>query len=287
FGGEVTITGEIGLPPDGFLGGAQPFKYKVEVKKLDGIDTYHPLLNDINVSIAEWNNGSPIPCDPAFDLVCQRNLHPTNDSDGLGDGWYPYLEDNTPPYTRHLVLSVLGRWQTTPAMEGLWSIKITAKDPNTTPPTVYAGIQQVTVRIDNTPPVGDLSITGATFKGAPLDNAVNCGKFPVDTIITGDYSAHDPGTVAATPDFQHFGSLSLSILPSGPANGATVNPSNRAFWVVPTTGENGTWLLNTAGMDPCGYVIHLEVSDRTNVNSSGDPYTFTKDIGFCLIETPK
>jgi hypothetical protein len=26
--------------------------------------------------------------------------------------------------------------------------------------------------------------------------------------------------------------------------------------VVPTTGEDGTWTLDTAGMDPCGYVIH-------------------------------
>jgi hypothetical protein len=58
FGGEVTITGEIGLPPDSYGGSALPFKYKIEVQKQDGVDTFHPLLNDISVSVAEWNSVS-------------------------------------------------------------------------------------------------------------------------------------------------------------------------------------------------------------------------------------
>jgi hypothetical protein len=287
FGGEVTITGEIGLPPDGFLGGAAPFKYKIEVQKLDGVDTYHPLLNDVTVSVAEWNSGSPIFCDIFSNFVCQQVLHPTNDGDGLGDGWYPYLEDTTGPFTRHLVTSVLGRWQTTAAMEGLWKIKITAKDPNVTPPTVFPGIQEITVRIDNTYPVGSLAIVSATFNGQPI-TAVNCGKFPVGTIITGSYSAHDPGTPPneLSADFQHFGSLSFGVLPGGPANGASVSPAGRSYPTVGTTGEDGTWTLDTHGMDPCGYVIHMEVVDRTNVNSTGNPYPFSTDVGFCLEAAP-
>ena len=282
FGAEVTITGEIGLPPDGFLGGAVPFKYKVEVKKLDGVDTYHPLLNDVTVSVAEWNGGVPIYCD-LFNFVCQQVLHPTNDGDGLGDGWYPYLEDTTGPYTRHLVTSVLGRWQTTAAMEGLWKIKITAKDPNVTPPTVFSGIQEITVRIDNTAPVGSLAITNATFNGVTVA-AVDCGKFKVGTILSGTYGAHDPGTPPndVSVDFKHFGSLSLGILPGGPAHGVTVSPSSRSYPTVSTSGEDGTWTLNTAGMDPCGYVIHMDVYDRTNVNSTGNAYGFSTDVGFCL-----
>jgi len=39
-------------------------------------------------------------------------------------------------------------------------------------------------------------------------------------------------------------------------------------------------------MDPCGYVIHMVVSDRTNVNSVGSPFRVTADIGFCLEEAP-
>lgn len=294
FGGEVTITGELGLPPDVLGGGAQPFKYRVEVKRDDGIDTYHPLLNDIEVSVAEWISGVPQFCS-LFNLVCQRTLHPTNDSDGFGDGWYPYLEDTTAPHTRHLVTSILGRWQTTAAMEGRWKIRVTAKNPNTSPATLLPGVQEVTVWIDNTAPVAGLSITGATFNGTPL-TAVDCGKFPVGTIITGTYTAHDPGTASNAADFQHFGGLSFAVLPGAPAHGASVDPSARSFPVVPTIGEDGTWTLNTGAipanpatgepgrpaMDPCGYVIHLTVCDRTNVDSRGNAYCRAADVGFCL-----
>lgn len=286
FGGEVTVTGEIGLPPDVLGGGAQPFKYRIQVKREDGVDVYHPLLNDIEVSYAMWNSGFPQFCDIFFDLVCQTILHPTNDGDGLGDGWYPYLEDTTPPNTRHLVTSTLGRWQTTAAMEGLWRIRIDAKDPNTMPPTFYPGIQDVLVRVDNTAPVASLNITGATFKGNPIP-AVDCGKFPVGTILSGTYSAHDPGNTSAAADFQHFGGVSFGVEPTGPANGATVNPSSRSYPVVPTTGENGSWTLDTAGMDPCGYIIRMVVCDRTNVNSTGNAYCVPAEVGFCLETPPK
>jgi hypothetical protein len=282
FGGEVTITGSLGLPPDSFGGGALPFKYRIDVKRNDGIDTYHPLLNDVEVSITERNNGAPIFCD-AFNIVCQRTVHPTNDLDGLGDGWYPYLEDATLPLTVDLITNTLGRWQTTVGMEGTWKIKITGKNPNVTPPTVFAGVQEILVRIDNTAPSASFTITGATFNGNPI-HAVDCGKFPVGTIITGQYSAQDPGTVApADPASAHFGGLTFEVLPSGPANGAAVVPSSRSFPTVPTIGETGkTWTLDTAGMQACGYVIHMVVCDRTNVDSRGNPYCVSADVGFCL-----
>lgn len=281
FGGEVTITGSLGLPPDSFGGGAQPFKYKVEVQKQDGVDTYHPLLNDVQVSYSERSNGLTIFCD-FFNTVCQKTLHPTNDSDGLGDGWYEYIEDDSLPLTRDLITNTLARWQTNKSMEGLWKIRITGKNPNVSPPTVFVGFQEILVRIDNTAPTASFAITGATFNGNPI-TAVDCGKFPVGTIITGTYSAHDPGTVAPMdPAFAHFDTVSFSVLPAGPAHGAAVNPSSHSFPAVATTGEDSTWSLNTAGMDPCGYVIHMDVTDRTNVDSRGNPFHATWDVGFCL-----
>ena len=94
---------------------------------------------------------------------------------------------------------------------------------------------------------------------------------------------HDPGLVSPN---QHFNSLSLSVSPAGPANGVGPTPSIRSYPIpVPTTGEAGTWTLNTAGMDPCGYVLRLVASDRTNVNSAGYAFQLAYDIGFCL-ETP-
>ncbi len=290
FGGVVTITGRIGNPPDAFGGGAVPFKYRIEVSP-DGVDDWHPLTNQITVKVSEAVNGIPIQCDPINhpgDIVCDQVLVATDDGDGLGDGWYTYLEDLSLPSQRFLVNDVLGHWLTNASMEGLWKIRITAKNPATSPPTVFPGVQTVKVRIDNTAPSAPpapakpLTITGATFNGNPIP-AVDCGKFPVGTILTGTYEVHDPGTSA--PE-QHFGSLSLQVIPAAAAHGALVNPSSRSFPVVPTTGEAGTWTLDTHGMDPCGYVIRLTASDRTVVNSGFVGFTSTFDIGFCLVEAP-
>ena len=77
------------------------------------------------------------------------------------------------------------------------------------------------------------------------------------------------------------------MIPAGPANGVTPSPSARSYPLpVPTTGEAGSWTLNTAGMEACGYVIELGASDRTNYNSRGNPLTLIYDVGFCLEEAP-
>ena len=295
FGGAVTITGRIGNPPNSFGGGAAPFKYRVEVFGPPPFDSWQPLTNPITVKISEWLLGVPQECEPG-EFVCDVPLTPTDDGDGFGAGWYPYLEDIQGPNQRFLVVDRLASWATNVAMEGLWWIRISAKDPSG--PTLFPGVQTVRVRIDNTPPSGPagpgatqaqieadppLAITGATFNGNPIP-AVACGKFPVGTIITGTYEVHDPGLVSPN---QHFSALSLSILPAGPANGVTPNPSSRSFPVpVPTTGEAGSWTLDTHGMDACGYVLRLSASDRTNVNSVGQGFPLTYDIGFCLETAP-
>jgi hypothetical protein len=295
FGGEVRITGRIGNPPNSFGGGATPFKYRVEVFGPPPFDTWTPLMNPIVVGVSEWFSGNPVMCAPG-DFVCDVTLTPTDDADGFGPGWYTYLEDIQGANQRFLVVDKLASWSTTPAMEGLWRIRITAKDPSG--PTLFPGFQTVRVRIDNTRPSGPagpgatqaqieadppLTITGATFNGNPVP-AVDCGKFPVGTIITGTYEVHDPGTTAPN---QHFNALSLTVSPAGPANGVSPNPSSRSYpMVVPTTGEAGTWTLDTHGMDPCGYVIRLYATDRTNVNSTGNAYDMAYDVGFCLEPAP-
>jgi hypothetical protein len=190
----------------------------------------------------------------------------------------------------------LASWLTSAAMEGLWRIRITAKDP--AGPVLLPGFQVVRVRIDNTPPSGPagpgatqaqieadppLTVTGATLNGTPLP-AVACGKFPVGSIISGTYEVHDPGQVSPA---EHFRTLSLSVSPAGPAHGAATVPSSRSYPVVSTNGEAGTWTLDTHGMDPCGYVIRLHGWDRTNVNSAGYAFYMAYDVGFCLEPAPK
>ena len=304
FGGEVTITGRIFNPPNSFGGGASPFKYRIEIRK-DGEPDWHPLTNTITVKVSS-NPPGILPGCLGEDL-CDVTLTAVDDADGLGEGWYEYLEDTTGGLQRFLVLDTLGRWQTTSADEGMWRIRIRAKDPSTSPPTVFPGTKVVRVRIDNTSPSAPplplpppievhrvrLTLDEFTFEGV-TNPAVPCGEYPVGSILSGTYEAHDPGMTDLVN--QHFGSLSLDVIPDGPANGATPEifeaggvpliapfPSSRSFPTVPTTGESGKWRLDTGMMDPCGYVIRLYTSDRTNVGSGANVgFDEICDIGFCL-----
>jgi hypothetical protein len=303
----VTITGRIGDPPDAFGGGATAFKYRIEVFGPPPFDSWQPLTNPITVTVSEWFGGIPVQCAPG-EFECDVPLTPTDDGDGFGPGWYTYLEDIKGVNQRFLVVNKLASWFTNQAMEGMWTIRITAKDP--TVPMLLPGVQVVRVRIDNTAPSGPagpnatqaqieanppLAITGATFNGNPIP-AIDCGKFPVGTILSGTYEVHDPGVVGTD---QHFRALSIDVIPDGPANGAAPVPASRSYPVVPTTGEAGTWTLDTSwplntpgrepgstGMDPCGYVLRLVGTDRTNVNSRGYAFELVYDVGFCLEEAP-
>jgi hypothetical protein len=295
FGGVVTITGRIGNPPNSYGGGAPSFKYRIEVFGPPPFDTWTPLTNAISVSYSEWVAGVPIQCMPG-EYVCDKTLTPTDDGDGFGPGWYEYIEDLQGANQRFLVTDKLASWLTSAAMEGLWKIRITAKDP--AGPVLLPGFQVVRVRIDNTAPSGPagpaatqaqieanppLTITGATFNGSALP-AVACGKFPVGSIVSGTYEAHDPGVTSPN---EHFRAFSLSVTPAGPAHGAATAPAGKTYPIVSTNGEAGTWTLDTSGMDPCGYVIRLYAYDRTNYNSGGYALYMTYDVGFCLEPAPK
>lgn len=294
FGGTVTITGRIGDPPDSFNGGAVPYKYRIEVFGPAPFNSWQPLTNPVKVKISEWFAGIPQECTPG-EFVCNATLTARDDGDGLGPGWYEYLEDTKGLNQRFLVTDKLASWSTNSSMEGLWQIRITAKDP--AGPVVFPGTQIVRVRIDNTAPSGPagpgatreeieanppLTITEATFNGASIP-AIGCGQFPVGTILKGKYKVHDPGTTSPN---QHFGGFSLNVIPDGPAHGVSPSPVGGSFPAVDTTGEEGTWTLDTSKMDPCGYVIRLAASDRTNVNSTGPGLSMLYDVGFCLKAAP-
>ena len=81
----------------------------------------------------------------------------------------------------------------------------------------------------------------------------------------------------------YFGGFSLTTLPS------SISP-NAPTTATPGTTETATfaaggdaWSLNTTGMKPCGYVVLLQVWDRSIVNShpGSNNYNFY-DVGFCL-----
>jgi len=266
FGGAVTITGFITNPPN-VLGGAAPIKYKVSVRQSGG--TWQAL-----------NNSFPI--DYIVENLSLFPLHVLNYSQNIDvDGYYTYLEQSYPNQWLRVDGQVLARWYTTSAMTDQWEIKIEAKLPDGT--IVSGGTSfcqdgsarsSVIVDLDQAAPSATVAITGYSRGGGPVQPATDCGKFQVGDVISGTYSTFDADG--------HFNSLSLGVLPSG----NPVNPSSRAYPVVSTNGEAGTWTLDTTGMEPCGYVVELTVSDRTIVSSDFIGWDNSSSAGFCLDPAP-
>jgi hypothetical protein len=284
FSGNLMLSGRIGDPPDSFGGGQPPFKYRIEVAP-DGTSNWKPLNNDIDVKVTETIG--------SVSTFVDYTLSPTDDGDGLGHGWYTYLEDTKGFVQRALWLDKLAVWQSSGFAEGLWKMRITAKDPASS--QVYPGVQVIRMRLDHTRPSAStgmftdgsrikLTLTGAVFDGEPV-TAVECGKFPVGTVLSGDYEVHDPGTTVAD---EHFGHLTLGVI--GPPGGAPTvsggnvpgSPNAVTYDGTNTGGAAGTWELDTAGMEPCGYILRLWARDRTVVGGKVIGHRDTADIGFCL-----
>lgn len=83
FGGGITITGRIaGTLPDSFGGGALPLKYRILVRKDDGIDTWHPLTNTVDVDVTKFVGAVQLEESPG-DTIFNLNLTATDDADAL------------------------------------------------------------------------------------------------------------------------------------------------------------------------------------------------------------
>src|SRR5262249_12153510 len=131
----------------------------------------------------------------------------------------------------------------------------------------------VTVLVDNTLPVADLKIN--------LGTAVECADFNIGAVINGTYTATD----------RHFQGFSFVIRPQGPSHNNKPLPPAGSRGLIASPGlsfisdpgiPSGTFTLQTANMDPCGYSLTIVVSDRTNVNSGQGSYSSEASVGFCL-----
>jgi hypothetical protein len=167
-------------------------------------------------------------------------------------GLAPYLA----PYQN--VFNVLGSWRTRSAVvDGQYEIRLEMTDPVGTP---LGTTQWYTVKIDNTAPVADLTLTG----GQPCNKAN-----PGDTVS---------GTFVATDT--HFGVYILDTLP------ASLGPPAPAHTPLSTTSPApaGTWQLVTDGTwAQCGYVVRLRVFDRSIIDSVPWGHNAASDdVGFCL-----
>src|SRR5258707_732870 len=114
------------------------------------------------------------------------------------------------------------------------------------------------IQLDNMAPPPSVDITTA---------GGDCGKFPVGTLLGGIFVARDV----------NFGFFSLGTLPfSGP-----ISPSSGS---VQTPVAGSSWSLNTPGMKSCGYVVEVDVADRSIVNSAwGAHNRASGSTGFCLV----
>lgn len=257
FGGEVVITGHIAYPTD-ISNGAAALEYRVFVRKLG--EPWQRLTNTFSVARSQLLDG-----------VWSSLPSVTQAVDA--DDFYPYREDLTsgPGNPQIFVVgNVLARWQTG-GLSGVWQIVIEAKNPAVVGPSWFSN--SVTVRLDNTAPVPSIAITSG---------GGNCADFTIGDIISGTYAAFD----------EHFGSLTLSVLPAQggsfttppplPAAPSPHMPLSRSYPLVPTGGEAGTWSLDTTGMPRCGYVLEIGVTDRTIVNSGAIGFYNRALVGLCL-----
>ncbi len=91
-------------------------------------------------------------------------------------------------------------------------------------------------------------------------------------------------------DDLHFGGWSLATLPSTALGVPSNQPSASGLANTdPAPAPAGhDWELNTGSpnkMPPCGYVIRLEVSDRTIMHSLPGHHNWKPaEVGFCLRE---
>jgi hypothetical protein len=176
------------------------------------------------------------------------------------DGYYPYQNYSPDHFVEG---QLMGVWNTTLADSSYaYDLRV---DLNGAPgPDIPSNI--VTVLINNEAPVAVLTPSFG-----------ECGKLAPGDTISGVFTA------TATD----FGTFSFTILPLGPANGVLPIPQSGSTiqlgGLISDPGVvNEFFTLKTAGMDPCGYSLTLNVWDRSNVNS-GQTSNYNQDsVGFCL-----
>jgi hypothetical protein len=185
-------------------------------------------------------------------------------------GYTPYL-----PVLANME-NVLGYW--TPPGDDLWEIRL---EMATAAEVVVDSTPWYRVQLDNTGPVrkpkDEAPMATDTLDISIQTGGGDCADFTVGDTLAGRFVARDV----------HFGAYSLSTLPAslGPANPTTDPPVSNLVQTppaLPAPGGHG-WKLVTTGMDPCGYVVLLQVWDRTIRGSQpgSHNYNFT-DVGFCL-----
>jgi hypothetical protein len=115
------------------------------------------------------------------------------------------------------------------------------------------------LQLDNTGPEVDINI----------DSGGNCKDFNAGTLMNGHFVARDA----------YLGSYSLGTSPFG-APAGQLSPTGGS--VQTSAAPGNAWSLDTAGMQPCGYVLVESAVDRAIVNSGSVGHQVSKAVGFCV-----
>ncbi len=237
------------LAPDS-LGRPCPFAGRVSVQGA-------PVLgHSYKVEVVPVGGGVPVPV--VKDLVLTRFdgttwTHTANPATGRFN-YVPFWQN---------VNGLMAQWDT--SGDDLWIVRLLVYNAG----GILVGVDSHRIQLDNTAPVASIEITSGTG---------DCGKFTIGEVITGNFVARDAW----------FGHYSLGVEPP-------VNPAG-TFLLTPTSGNVQTpvagsaWSLDTngvpdtAGMQSCGYVIHLWAVDRAIRNSQSVGHWVPATVGFCLEE---
>jgi len=260
FGGSVYIVGKIYNAPD-LSSGVSELEYRIRYRKKDSPMDWKNLDDPLEIKLIPYPGG--------ISAEYPETLVPTT------DGWYKYKADPVGPNTVDINGLLLGVWKSH-GETGKWQLKIEARDGS----TPYPGSQLVTLQLDNDNP-DPVGITITSGGGA-------CADFKVGDPIEGTYSALDDHfnylTIWVSPGLGgKFSSPGPLPSPCDPPSPCPVMPLTRSYLGgVSTSGESGVWKLDTTGMPKCGYIIGLEVWDRTIVNSGYVGRRSSASVGLCL-----
>lgn len=211
--------------------------------------------------------------DPLTEQIVKNTFHVVN---WLGVGSYitpdPLTGFATYMDTLSNIDQVLAHW--TPPGDELWQIRL---EMATMGGVVVGSTVWYSIQLDNTAPRRKPAVPPfeppAVTCEIHIDSGGDCKDFTEGTLIKGHFVAQDA----------HFGGFSLSTLPSSmsPNSPTTATPATSQTAAFAAGGDE--WRLDTTGMRPCGYVVLLEVSDRSILSSVPGQHNHNfYDVGFCL-----
>jgi hypothetical protein len=167
---------------------------------------------------------------------------------------------------------VLAHW--TPPGDEKWQIRV---EMATLGGIIVGTTAWHSIQLDNTaprrkPPVAPFEPPAVTCE-IHIDSGGDCKDFTKGVTIQGHFVAID----------DHVGGFTLQTLPSSmlPNSPTTATPSTTNTASFAAGGDE--WELDTTGMQPCGYVVLLQVWDRSIVGSQPGSHNYNfYDVGFCL-----